>query len=77
MKSAAIWMTTNSSQTNNLAGLPTSDLLLSRDWQDALDDGLNAMVVALVIAGVFDPVWHARFLENCMPRASKETSSTF
>ena len=47
-------------------GRSTSDLLLllSRDWQDALDEGLDTLVVALDIAGAFDRVWHAGLLEK-------------
>ena len=47
-------------------GRSTSDLLLllSRDWQDALDDSLDTIVVALDIAGAFDRVWHAGLLEK-------------
>ncbi|KAK4319782.1 hypothetical protein Pmani_009300 [Petrolisthes manimaculis] len=47
-------------------GKSTSDLLmlLTRDWQDALDDGLDTVVVALDIAGAFDRVWHGGLLEK-------------
>lgn len=47
-------------------GRSTSDLLmlLTRDWQDALDDGLDTVVVALDIAGAFDRVWHEGLLEK-------------
>lgn len=39
----------------------TSDLqlLLSRDWQDALNDGLETLVIALDIADASDRVWNA------------------
>ena len=42
-------------------GRSTADLLLllSKDWQDALDEGMDTLVVALDIAGAFDRVWHA------------------
>ncbi|KAK4297983.1 hypothetical protein Pmani_029631, partial [Petrolisthes manimaculis] len=48
------------------SGRSTSDLLmlLSRDWQDSLDSGLDTIVVALDIAGAFDHVWHAGLLEK-------------
>ena len=48
------------------SGRSTSDLLmlLSRDWQDSLDNGLDTLVVALDIAGAFDRVWHAGLLEK-------------
>ena len=60
------------------AGRSTSDLLLlSWDWQDTLNNGLDILVVALDTVGTFDPVWHADLLESCMPRASKETCFTF
>lgn len=41
-------------------GHSTADLLLllSRNWNDALDAGLNTLVIALDIAGAFDCVWH-------------------
>ena len=39
-------------------------MLLSRDWQDSLDNGLDTLVVALDIAGAFDRVWHAGLLEK-------------
>ena len=34
-------------------------LLLSKDWQDALEEGRDTFVVALDIAKAFDRVWHA------------------
>ena len=34
-------------------------LLLSMDWQDALDEILDILVVALDADGAFDRVWHA------------------
>lgn len=47
-------------------GRSTSDLmmLLTRHWQDALDDGKDTIVVALDIAGAFDKVWHNGLLEK-------------
>ena len=45
-------------------GRSTSDLLLSKDWQDALDEDLDTLVIALDIAGAFDRVWHARIVEK-------------
>ena len=47
-------------------GRSTSDLLLllTKEWQDALDEGLDTLVVALDIAGAFDRVWHAGLLEK-------------
>ncbi len=46
--------------------LPTADLLLllSKDWQDSLDEGLDNFVVALDIAGAFNRVWHAGLIEK-------------
>ena len=46
-------------------GWSTSDLLmlLTKKWQDALDDGQNTVVVALDIAGAFDRIWHGGLLE--------------
>ena len=45
-------------------GRSTSDLLLllSQEWQDTLDEGLDTLVVALDIAGAFDRVWHTGLL---------------
>ena len=37
-------------------------LLLSKEWQDALDIGLDTLVIALDIAGAFDRVWHRGLL---------------
>ena len=47
-------------------GRSTSDLLLllSKGWQDALDEGLDTLVVALDIAGAFDRVWHGGLMEK-------------
>uniref|UniRef100_A0A0P4VTV9 Reverse transcriptase domain-containing protein n=1 Tax=Scylla olivacea TaxID=85551 RepID=A0A0P4VTV9_SCYOL len=47
-------------------GRSTSDLLmlLTGGWQDALDGGLDSVVVALDIAGAFDRVWHGGLLEK-------------
>ncbi|XP_063879421.1 uncharacterized protein LOC135110724 [Scylla paramamosain] len=47
-------------------GPSTSDLLmlLTGRWQDALDGGLDSVVVALDIAGAFDRVWHGGLLEK-------------
>ena len=47
-------------------GRSTADLLLllSKDWQDALEEGLDTLVVALDIAGAFDRVWHAGLVEK-------------
>ncbi|XP_063868224.1 uncharacterized protein LOC135104623 [Scylla paramamosain] len=47
-------------------GKSTADLLLflSKDWQDALEEGLDTLVVALDIAGAFDRVWHAGLIEK-------------
>ena len=48
------------------SGRSTSNLLmlLYRDWQDPLDNGLDILVIALDIAGAFDRVWHADLLEK-------------
>ena len=42
------------------------DLLtvLSQGWQDALDEGLDTLVIALDIVGAFDRVWHAGLVEK-------------
>uniref|UniRef100_A0A0P4VX79 Uncharacterized protein n=1 Tax=Scylla olivacea TaxID=85551 RepID=A0A0P4VX79_SCYOL len=47
-------------------GRSTADLLLiiSKDWQDALEEGLDTLVVALDIAGAFDRVWHAGLVKK-------------
>ncbi len=47
-------------------GRSTSDLLLllSKEWQDALDEGQDTLVVALDIAGAFDRVLHAGLMEK-------------
>lgn len=47
-------------------GRSTADLLLllTKDWQEALDEGLDTIVVALDIAGAFDKVWHEGLLEK-------------
>ena len=47
-------------------GHSTVDFLtvLSQDWQDALDEGLDTLVVALDIDGAFDRVWHAGLAEK-------------
>ena len=47
-------------------GRSTSDLLmlLTKKWQDALDGGLDTVVVALDIAGAFDRVWHRGLMEK-------------
>ena len=45
-------------------GWSTSDLLmlLTKKWQDSLDDGQDIIVVAVDIAGAFDRVWHGGLL---------------
>ncbi|XP_063869593.1 uncharacterized protein LOC135105389 [Scylla paramamosain] len=47
-------------------GRSTADLLLilSKDWQNILEEGLDTLVVALDIAGAFDRVWHAGLVEK-------------
>lgn len=41
-------------------GRSTADFrLLSKNWQNALDGGLDTLVVTLDIAGTFDRVWRA------------------
>lgn len=45
-------------------GLSNSDLLLSTDWQDAIDKGLDTFAVVLDIAGAFHRAWHAGLLEK-------------
>ena len=39
-------------------------MLLTKKWQDSLDDGQDTVVVALDIAGAFDRVWHGGMLEK-------------
>ena len=39
-------------------------MLLTKKWQDILDEDLDIVVVALDIAGTFDRVWHRGLLEN-------------
>ena len=39
-------------------------LLLTKEWQDTLDVGLDTLVIALDIAGAFDRVWHRGLLEK-------------
>ncbi len=39
-------------------------MLLTGGWQDALDGGLDTVVVALDIAGAFDRIWHRGLLEK-------------
>ena len=45
-------------------GRSSSDLMLAltTDWQEALNDGDDIIVVALDIAGAFDNVWHSGLL---------------
>ena len=43
-------------------------LLLSKNWQDALDNGLDTLVIALNIAGAFDRVWHKGLLAKLQER---------
>ena len=43
-------------------------LLLSKNWQDALDNGLDTLVIALDIAGAFDRVWHKGLLAKLQER---------
>ena len=47
-------------------GRSTSDqlMLLTRHWQDTLDEGRDTVVVALDIARAFDKVWHRGLLEK-------------
>ena len=47
-------------------GHSTADLLtvLSQGWQDAMDKGLDTLVMALDTTGAFDVVWHARLVEK-------------
>ena len=47
-------------------GRSTSDMLmlLTKNWQDALDEGHATVVVALDIAGAFDRVWHGGLMEK-------------
>ena len=56
-------------------GRSTSDqlMLLTKKWQDAIDKGLDTVVVALDIAGAFDRVWHRGLLQ----KASKATSFSY
>ena len=43
-------------------------LLLTKSWQDALDTGLDTLVIALDIAGAFDRVWHKGLLVKLRAR---------
>ncbi|XP_063609421.1 uncharacterized protein LOC134783471 [Penaeus indicus] len=43
-------------------------LLLSKNWQDALDAGQDTLVIALDIAGAFDRVWHRGLLAKLQAR---------
>lgn len=43
-------------------------LLLTKSWQDALDVGLDTVVIALDIAGAFDRVWHKGLLAKLRAR---------
>ena len=47
-------------------GRSTSDLLLllSKDWQDALDEGLYTLMLTLHVAGAFDRACHAGLVEK-------------
>lgn len=53
-----------------MSGRSTAGLLmvLSRDWQDSIDNGLGTLVIVLDIAGTFCRVWHASLLEKLRPR---------
>lgn len=61
-------MTTRSLQTDSLgSGLadpPQTSSCSSQDYQDALTEGLDTLVVALDIAGDFDRVWHAGLVKK-------------
>jgi len=47
----------------------TADLLLlSKNWQDALDTSQDTLVIALDIAGAFDRVWHRGLLAKLQAR---------
>ncbi|XP_069979403.1 uncharacterized protein [Penaeus vannamei] len=43
-------------------------LLLSKNWQDALDTSQDTLVIALDIAGAFDRVWHRGLLAKLQAR---------
>jgi len=43
-------------------------LLLSKNWQDALDTNQDTLVIALDIAGAFDRVWHRGLLAKLQAR---------
>ena len=47
-------------------------MLLSRDWQDFLDNGMNILGIAPDIAGVFDQVWDAGLLEKLCAKGIKK-----
>lgn len=46
---------------------------LTKDLQDALDEALDTLVVALDIVGVIDRIWHERILEKFLPMVFGET----
>ena len=54
---------------------PTSDLqmLLTKKWQDVLDDGQDTVIVALDIASALNRMWYVGLLENSMQKASRVT----
>lgn len=37
-------------------------MLVTKGWQDTLDEGLDTVIVALDLAGAFDRVWHGGLL---------------
>ena len=43
-------------------------MLLTKKWQDSINDGQDTVVVALNIAGVFDRVWHRGLLEKLIAK---------
>ena len=47
-------------------GRSTSEqlMLLTRHWQDSLNEGRETAMIALDIAGAFDKVWHRGLLEK-------------
>ena len=60
-------------------GRSTSDLLmlLTKKWQDGLDDSQETIVVALDIVGAFDRVWTDACWKNSVQKASRVTCCCF
>ncbi|XP_042205388.1 uncharacterized protein LOC121854718 [Homarus americanus] len=57
-------LSTNSLVSDHFDPPQTCLLPLPRDWQDALDNGLDTLVIALDIMGAFYRVWHRGLLKK-------------